>query len=174
MDTAGKTVEAVENAGGLKRLAGAAAVGGGLALTATGSLLVGVVGAGAVAYAATRKDNVGEVSRAAGDAAVATFETVREVDKQHQVSARVVELTKKSARKAKEMDAKFHVMDHTKTVVVSGLGAFTSAVRAIGTPRVEAKADDAPASDEDTRSSVNGTSRSAQPAAPLDGQKALR
>jgi len=53
---AGKAADAVDSAGGLKVLAGAAVVGAGIAALATGSILIGLVGAGGAAYAATRSD----------------------------------------------------------------------------------------------------------------------
>jgi len=155
MDTAGKAADAVDRAGGMQRLAGAAVVGAGIATVATGSIVLGAAAATGAAYAATRNDKVGEVARATGDAAVATFQRAKDVDREHQLTARAKEAAVGAVHKARELDGKYHLADRAKgavssakrfeqehrildsvaTGVTKGLAAFTKAVQGAGTPR---------------------------------------
>merc|ERR1719387_2962864 len=99
---------AVASAGGVKNMAAVAAlgaVGGALVLGSTvGLTAVGAMGGAAAAgYAATRQDAVGDAARSAGGAALAGCEKAKELDQQHQITAKLTDVGGKAAARAKEV-----------------------------------------------------------------------
>ena len=79
---------AVDNAGGVYTVGGAAAVG-----AVAGAVLMGpitaVAAGAAAAYATTRKDSVGEVARGAGDAATAAASGLKKFNDEHKITSKV-------------------------------------------------------------------------------------
>ena len=62
--------------------------------------LTAVVAAGGAAYAATRKDGVGEAAVATGKAAVAVGDKAAELDREHDISGKAKKAAADAARAA--------------------------------------------------------------------------
>eukprot|EP00808_Paulinella_micropora_P030566 g41260.t1 len=108
-------------ASGTKVMAGAAAVAGVTTAVVFGSAILGVAAAGGAAYAATRSDQVGEVAKSTGKAAVAVAHKAQELDKKHNVSGRVKEGAKAAGAKMKELNDKYKITDKSAKALTSGM-----------------------------------------------------
>ena len=87
------------SSGSSKVVAGAAVAGGVAGMVLMGPLTA-VVAAGGAAYAATRKDGVGEVAQATGKAAVAVGDKAAEIDREHDLSGKAKKAATDAARAA--------------------------------------------------------------------------
>jgi hypothetical protein len=125
-ETANKTVD---HAGGVSRLAGAAAVGAGVAALATGSLFVApILGAGALVYATTRDDGIGEAARASGDAAVVGYGKARELNEQYHLDERARVAAQQGAQaansayiRAREFNEQYHLDEKAREAAHLGV-----------------------------------------------------
>ena len=107
---------------GLKVMAGAAAVGGVAVGAVTGSVIVGVAAAGGAAYAASRSDKIGDMGKATGRAAIAGYTKAKQVNEEHQLTAKAKVLAVTTYAKAKEVDEKHHIMSRAKAAASTGFG----------------------------------------------------
>ena len=93
---------AVRNAGGSSTLAAAAAIGGVAGLVLLGPLTA-VAAAGAAAYATTRTDEIGDVSRNVAAGAIDGVQAAKAFDKQHDITGKVSTAAQAVVHKAKEV-----------------------------------------------------------------------
>lgn len=112
-------------AGGAKVMAGAAVVGGVAVGAAAGSVALGVVGAGAAAYAATRNDQIGDAARATGQAAVAAGKKADEINKEHKITDKIGAAAKTTYSKAKELDEKHGITTKAAAGVTAAMNGIT-------------------------------------------------
>uniref|UniRef100_A0A7S0MZ57 MIT domain-containing protein n=1 Tax=Pyramimonas obovata TaxID=1411642 RepID=A0A7S0MZ57_9CHLO len=103
-----KVTEGVQQAGGVKNMAGAAAVGGAMGLMALGPMTA-VACAGAAAYCTTRSDTAGDVARNTGSAVATTFEKAKAYNEEHNLTGRAKEAAVASAQKASEVNQKYGI-----------------------------------------------------------------
>jgi len=98
------------------------AAGAGVAGAVTGLVLAGPVGAvvagGVAVAAATRRDEIGDVARAAGKTTIKAYEKVKEVNEEHKVTQKVCAATNSAIRKAREIDEEYKVRDHVQDAAV--------------------------------------------------------
>eukprot|EP00931_Biecheleriopsis_adriatica_P102107 TRINITY_DN77130_c0_g1_i1.p1 TRINITY_DN77130_c0_g1~~TRINITY_DN77130_c0_g1_i1.p1 ORF type:complete len:277 (+),score=76.66 TRINITY_DN77130_c0_g1_i1:108-938(+) len=119
---------AASAAGGYKQMAAVAAVGAVGGAVVLGSTLgcfmtAGAVGGAAVAgVAATRSDKVGEVARGVGALAVTGVEKAREINREHDISGKVVEAGSKAVSAASAVNEKYGIADK----VTKGVSAAVS------------------------------------------------
>lgn len=86
---------------GAKVMTGAAVVAGATVGVVAGSTLLGVAAAGGAAYATMRSDKIGDAAKATGKAAVAVGGKAAEVNRQHHITERIGNATKKTFSAAK-------------------------------------------------------------------------
>mmetsp|Transcript_57206 Transcript_57206/g.69896 ORF Transcript_57206/g.69896 Transcript_57206/m.69896 type:complete len:278 (+) Transcript_57206:116-949(+) len=108
--------QATSAAGGAKQLAAVAAVGavGGAVVlgSALGLATVGAVGGAAAAgVAATRSDQVGDVARGVGAMAIKGYDKARDLDREHDISGKVMEAGSKAATTAGAINEKYGITD---------------------------------------------------------------
>lgn len=123
---------AAESAGGVKKLAAVAAVGavGGAVVLggALGLTTVGIVGGAAgAAYCATRQDKVGDLARKTGDVALKGVDRVQELNREHQITAKIAEAGRSTVTKAKEVNASYGITDK----IAAGASKATAKAREI-------------------------------------------
>ena len=131
---------------------GAAAVGGIVGTLFIGPI-TGIVLGGALLYATTRSDNIGEAARSAGTITANTYDKAMEAAEKHHVTDRVKEATAATAKRvqqineeykitdkvsaatsqaiqgAKELDAKYHITEQAKGMAVKTGAALMSGIR---------------------------------------------
>jgi len=119
---------------GAKVLAGAAVVGGMAVGAVAGSLTLGVVGAGAAAYAATRKDKIGDAARATGQAAVAVGGKADAINREHKITEKISNAAKSSFTAAKSFDQKHGISTKAAEGVTATMNGLAKKVNGDGTP----------------------------------------
>lgn len=105
---------------GAKVIAGAAAVGGLAVGAAAGSVALGVLGAGAGAYAATRSDGVGQAARSTGQAAVVVGGKAKQVNREHHLTERASSAFSSGLKAVKAVDAKHNITGKTWSALKGG------------------------------------------------------
>lgn len=108
--------QATSAAGGVKQMAAVAAVGavGGAVVlgSALGLATVGAVGGAAAAgVAATRSDQVGDVARGVGAMAIKGYDKAREINREHDISGKVMEAGSKAVTTAGVINEKYGITD---------------------------------------------------------------
>ena len=106
-------MQASERPGGLKVVAGAAAVGlvAGAAMPIVGGVTLAATGAIAAAtMAATRNDELGDLARAAGQTTVHAAEKVAAYNREHDVTGKICSAVGAAAVHAKQIDQKYQVV----------------------------------------------------------------
>jgi len=127
--------------GGAKVLAGAAVVGGVAVGTVAGSVTLGVVGAGAAAYAATRTDKVGDAARATGKAAIAVGTKADELNKEHKVTEKIGSAAKSTFNTMKSLDQKHGFTTKAAQGVTAAMNGITKKLeKSEGTPALPVEA----------------------------------
>ena len=111
-------------------LGGAALAGGVVVGAAAGSVVLGVAGAGAAAYAATRGDKLGDAARATGTATVAACGKAKEVDQKYHVTSTAGSWLQQGYASALEFNSKHGITDkvlhllqtpHLGTIAAAGM-----------------------------------------------------
>uniref|UniRef100_A0A7S2UVH0 Uncharacterized protein n=1 Tax=Fibrocapsa japonica TaxID=94617 RepID=A0A7S2UVH0_9STRA len=105
-------------------IAGAAAVGA-VAGAAVAGPLLGVVGAGAAAVAATRQDETGQVARAAGNMGCALYEKAKELDKEHKITNMVSAEAGKAWREVQQFDKDNNISGKAAKGIIKGLNSLS-------------------------------------------------
>ncbi len=110
------TVETSPELSSTQTMGTAAAIGGvgGLLLLGPLGLIAGAAGA---AYAATRDDDIGVTTRGVAQKSYTVVDKVREVDREHQISATAKSMGSAAVAKVSEIDQKYEV---TETVKAAG------------------------------------------------------
>ncbi|KAJ9452224.1 hypothetical protein DIPPA_09472 [Diplonema papillatum] len=121
MDTAKSVKEGTKKAGGVKTMAGCAAVGAAAGLIVSGPIIA-VAGAGALCYAATRDGPVGDVAQATGKTACSAFDKAKEVNKEYHITDKVSTAASSATAKAKEVNSEYHVTDKVSSAASSVAG----------------------------------------------------
>ncbi|CAJ1447251.1 unnamed protein product [Effrenium voratum] len=108
--------QAATAAGGLKQMGAVAAVGAvGGAIVLGGTLGLGVIGAvggaAAAGVAATRSDQVGEAARGVGSMAIKGVDKAREMDREHDISGKVMQAGSKAITTASTINEQYHITD---------------------------------------------------------------
>ena len=116
-------------ASGAKIIAGAAAVGGVAVGAAAGSMALGIVGAGAAAYAAARQGTVGDAARATGQAAVTAAGKAAEVNQRHKITDKVAAAAKRGIQATADLDRKHDISGKTAKAVTSLMNGVTRALQ---------------------------------------------
>ena len=136
------TTEITEN----KKILGAAGVAAAAGVLISGPL-VGVVLAGGAVYATTRNDQIGEATKAVGEATVraiekgreignkygifdkmksaasATYTKAKEINDEYKVTDQMKVCASSAATKAKEIDEKYKISETTSNAILSGVTA---------------------------------------------------
>lgn len=115
-------------ASGAKVMAGAAAVGGLTVGMVAGSTILGVAAAGGAAYAATRKDGVGDAAKATGKAAVMVAGKAQEFNKEHHVTEKAAAAAKKGFAIASDFDKKHDVTGKAAKGITGMMNGITKAL----------------------------------------------
>mmetsp|Transcript_16662 Transcript_16662/g.28118 ORF Transcript_16662/g.28118 Transcript_16662/m.28118 type:complete len:248 (-) Transcript_16662:351-1094(-) len=110
MQAAGTVNQGVSTAGGVKPMAGAAAVGAAAGLVAMGPITA-VACAGAAAYCTTRSDKAGDVARSTGAAVVSTFDKAKAYNDEHNFTGKAKDAAVATAQKAAEVNQKYKITD---------------------------------------------------------------
>eukprot|EP00933_Yihiella_yeosuensis_P061871 TRINITY_DN64741_c0_g1_i1.p1 TRINITY_DN64741_c0_g1~~TRINITY_DN64741_c0_g1_i1.p1 ORF type:complete len:292 (+),score=96.25 TRINITY_DN64741_c0_g1_i1:72-878(+) len=131
MQAASAAAGASDAAGGVKTLGAVAAMGAIGGFIVLGSIGLGtagaVAGAAAAGYTATRSDQAGDVARTAGGVVVAGAEKAMELNREHQITTKVVEAGGKAMETAKTVNDKYHITDK----VVAGVKTAASKAQEI-------------------------------------------
>jgi hypothetical protein len=108
------TVESSPSMSAGKTMGTAAALGGvgGLLLLGPLGLIAGAAGA---AYASTRSDEIGDTTRVMARSSFAVVDKVREVDREHQISATAKAMGSAAIAKANEINQKYEVTETVKS-----------------------------------------------------------
>lgn len=118
MHAADQAQGAAAAAGGVKTLGAAAAcgaVGGFIVLGGIlGTTIAVAGGAAGMAYAATRKDEVGDAARGLGNMTLAGASKVKEIDHEHNLTGKAKDLGSAAVSKAKEINDKHGITDKVK------------------------------------------------------------
>ena len=96
-----------------KVLGGAALAGGVVVGAVAGSVVLGIAGAGAAAYAATRGDKVGDAARAMGTATVAACGKAKAVDQKYHITSTAGSWLRQGYASALEFNTKHGITDKT-------------------------------------------------------------
>ena len=110
-----------------KVMVGAAVVGGVAGAVLAGPL-VGVVAAGGAAYAATRSDKAGEAAKATGTAALAVGDKISQLDREHQVRAKVGDAAQSAMASMQELNQKHDVTGKVAGGISWAMNGITSAL----------------------------------------------
>jgi hypothetical protein len=107
------SVESSQQLSSSQTMGTAAAIGGvgGLLLLGPIGLLAGAAGA---AYAATRDDDIGATTRGVAQKSYSVVDKVREVDRDHQISATAKSVGSAAVAKVSEINQKYEVTDTVK------------------------------------------------------------
>jgi len=106
--------QATTAAGGVKQMAAVAAVGavgGAVVLGSALGLATVVGGAAAAGVAATRTDQVGDVARGVGAMAIKGVDKARELDREHDISGKVMEAGSKAVTTAGAINEQYGITD---------------------------------------------------------------
>ena len=120
----GTAQEGASNVGGAA-LAGAGVGVGGAVLLGGGLLaapVFAVAGAGAAAYAATRKDNIGETAREAGSKTLKATEGVREFDRKHGITQGAKDAVQAVGTKVTKINEEHKITERASTLISGGVG----------------------------------------------------
>lgn len=109
--------------GGAKVIAGAALVGGVAVGAVAGSLAIGIVAAAGAAYTATRSDKAGDAARATGQAAVAVAGKAEQLNREHQITDKIVSAAKTGYVKADQLNREHHITDKIVSAAKTGYHA---------------------------------------------------
>jgi len=110
-------------------IGGAALAGGAVVGIACGSVVLGVAGAGAAAYAATRQDAIGNAAKATGGAVVAGIGKAKELDQKHHLTAAL----KQGVEQARAFNQKHDITGKIAGGVEFGMNKLTAALAVKGT-----------------------------------------
>jgi len=105
----------------MKVMGGAALAGGAIVGAAAGSVVLGVAGAGAAAYAVTRNDKVGDAAKATGKATVHGIDKAREINEQHKITATAGQWLQQGVNSARDFNHKHDVTGKMASGVESGM-----------------------------------------------------